>query len=64
MSPWRDADSLHGDKPWPAAAAIVLLMPGLSVIIDVIKEIRRCPQALSVTQPLPGIIAGRRDYLM
>jgi len=32
----------------------VLLMPGLSVIIDAIK-----PEALRFTQPLSGIIAGR-----
>ena len=39
-------------------------MPGMSVIIDAIKESRRYPEALRFTQPLSGIIAGRRDYLM
>ena len=39
-------------------------MPGLSVTIDAIKESRRWPEALRSTQPLSGIIAGRRDYLM
>ena len=42
----------------------MLLMPGLSVIIDAIKESRRWPEARRFTQPLSGIIAGRRDYLM
>jgi hypothetical protein len=39
-------------------------MPGLSVIIDAIKEICRYPEAPRFTQPLSGIIAGRRDYLI
>ncbi|GEM_PF-6100863 len=39
------------------------MMPGRSVIIDAIKEIRRYYGARRFTQPLSGIIAGRRDYL-
>jgi len=42
----------------------VLPIPGLPVIIDVIKDILRHPETPRFAQTLSGIIAGRRDYLM